>query len=129
AAAQIMYYGGDIAELLLAGALVATWRPMTRRTPVAVALEEHVGGLGLERDAAEFDDLGLQPALVVGGDEPGDPFGGGGERDPVPGLAGPDAQADGQHRLAGAGRAEEDRVLLGSDEVQGAQVGEGLPVE
>lgn len=28
--AQIMYYGGDIAELLLAAALVATWRP-TRR--------------------------------------------------------------------------------------------------
>ncbi|MER5550479.1 cytochrome c oxidase assembly protein [Streptomyces sp. NPDC002793] len=32
--AQIMYYGGDIAELLLAVALVATWRPQpaTRRT-------------------------------------------------------------------------------------------------
>jgi putative membrane protein len=26
-----MYYGGDLAELLLAGALVATWRP--ERTP------------------------------------------------------------------------------------------------
>jgi putative membrane protein len=25
--AEIMYYGGDIAELLLAAALVATWRP------------------------------------------------------------------------------------------------------
>ncbi|GHF54982.1 hypothetical protein GCM10010218_40410 [Streptomyces mashuensis] len=25
--AEIMYYGGDVAELLLAGALVATWRP------------------------------------------------------------------------------------------------------
>ncbi|MEU8795913.1 hypothetical protein [Streptomyces sp. NPDC048643] len=25
--AEIMYYGGDIAELFLAGALVATWRP------------------------------------------------------------------------------------------------------
>jgi putative membrane protein len=33
--AQIMYYGGDIAELLLAAALVATWRPARsrRRTP------------------------------------------------------------------------------------------------
>ncbi|MFE7750715.1 cytochrome c oxidase assembly protein [Streptomyces sp. NPDC057428] len=33
--AQIMYYGGDIAELLLAVALVATWRrrPATRRAP------------------------------------------------------------------------------------------------
>ncbi|MFF0001205.1 cytochrome c oxidase assembly protein [Streptomyces avermitilis] len=30
--AEIMYYGGDIAELLLAAALVATWRP-TRRPP------------------------------------------------------------------------------------------------
>ncbi|MEU0302976.1 cytochrome c oxidase assembly protein [Streptomyces sp. NPDC006175] len=28
--AEIMYYGGDIAELLLAGALVATWRPSRR---------------------------------------------------------------------------------------------------
>lgn len=30
-AAQLMYYGGDIAELLLAAALVATWRPDHRR--------------------------------------------------------------------------------------------------
>lgn len=29
-AAEIMYYGGDIAELLLAAALVATWRPAHR---------------------------------------------------------------------------------------------------
>lgn len=29
--AQLMYYGGDIAELLLAGALVAGWRPRRRR--------------------------------------------------------------------------------------------------
>jgi putative membrane protein len=28
--AAIMYYGGDIAELLLAAALVATWRPTGR---------------------------------------------------------------------------------------------------
>lgn len=28
--AEIMYYGGDIAELLLAGALVASWRPERR---------------------------------------------------------------------------------------------------
>ncbi|MGQ5634036.1 MULTISPECIES: cytochrome c oxidase assembly protein [unclassified Streptomyces] len=32
AGAEIMYYGGDIAELLLAAALVATWRPAPRRT-------------------------------------------------------------------------------------------------
>ncbi|MFJ4283374.1 cytochrome c oxidase assembly protein [Streptomyces massasporeus] len=30
--AEIMYYGGDLAELLLAAALVATWRPVPRRT-------------------------------------------------------------------------------------------------
>lgn len=30
---EIMYYGGDIAELLLAGALFATWHPSPRRTP------------------------------------------------------------------------------------------------
>ncbi|MFF3915904.1 cytochrome c oxidase assembly protein [Streptomyces sp. NPDC001852] len=33
--AEIMYYGGDIAELLLAGALVATWRPERRTTPAS----------------------------------------------------------------------------------------------
>ena len=31
--AEIMYYGGDIAELLLAAALVATWRPARRTVP------------------------------------------------------------------------------------------------
>ena len=31
--AEIMYYGGDIAELLLAAALVTTWRPTRRVTP------------------------------------------------------------------------------------------------
>jgi putative membrane protein len=31
--AEIMYYGGDLAELLLAAALVATWRPEPRRAP------------------------------------------------------------------------------------------------
>ncbi|NEB90973.1 cytochrome c oxidase assembly protein [Streptomyces bauhiniae] len=33
--AEIMYYGGDIVELLLAGALVATWRPERRITATA----------------------------------------------------------------------------------------------
>jgi hypothetical protein len=55
-------------------------------------LEEQVGGLGLERDVADLvddqqrvaaqpDELGLQPPGVVGVGEPGDPLGGGGERD------------------------------------------------
>lgn len=40
--AQIMYYGGDIAELLLAAALVATWRPQpgSRRAPRPTGLPE-----------------------------------------------------------------------------------------
>jgi putative membrane protein len=33
--AEIMYYGGDIAELLLAAALVATWRPVRPVRPTA----------------------------------------------------------------------------------------------
>jgi putative membrane protein len=31
-----MYYGGDVAELLLAAALVATWRPERRTATTAV---------------------------------------------------------------------------------------------
>jgi hypothetical protein len=68
-------------------------------------LEEQVGGLGFERDVAdlvddeqrdpaELDELFLQSAGVVGFGQAGDPFGGGGEGDPVSGLAGPDAQPD-----------------------------------
>jgi putative membrane protein len=38
--AEIMYYGGDIAELLLAAALVATWRP-TRHPPEPSTVECH----------------------------------------------------------------------------------------
>ncbi len=37
--AEIMYYGGDIAELLLAVALVATWRPAPRPRPRTIATE------------------------------------------------------------------------------------------
>ena len=49
--------------------------------------------------------------------------------DPVPGLAGADRQPDGQVGLAGAGRAEEHHVVLGGDEVQGAQVRDDLAFE
>ena len=45
------------------------------------------------------------------------------------GLAGPDRQPDGQVGLAGAGWAEEDHVLLGGDEVQGAEVGDQVAVQ
>jgi hypothetical protein len=44
---------------------------------------------------------------VVGVGEAGDHSAGGGEQDPVPGLAGADRQAGGQVGLAGAGWAEE----------------------
>ncbi|MFG2359262.1 cytochrome c oxidase assembly protein [Streptomyces sp. NPDC048521] len=40
--AEIMYYGGDIAELLLAAALVATWRP-ERRARTAVPASASCG--------------------------------------------------------------------------------------
>lgn len=79
-------------------------------------LEEQVGGFVLERDvadlvdhqkrvAAELGQLGLQAACVVGLGQAGDPVGGGGERDPVPGLTRSDRQPDSQVSLAGAGRA------------------------
>ena len=70
-----------------------------------------------------------EAAGVVRHGEAGDPFGGGGERDPVSCLAGPDAQPDGQVGLAGAGRAEEHHVVPPGDEVQGAQVGDGVAFE
>ncbi|MFE7896707.1 cytochrome c oxidase assembly protein [Streptomyces sp. NPDC057424] len=40
AGAEIMYYGGDIAELLLAAALVATWHPERRRQSPRSAFAE-----------------------------------------------------------------------------------------
>ena len=43
-AATLMYYGGDLAELLLAIALVATWRP--RREPGTTRTASHVPGAG-----------------------------------------------------------------------------------
>lgn len=45
--AEIMYYGGDLAELLLAAALVATWRPEPR----------HATGRGAWRGAVPARDV------------------------------------------------------------------------
>ncbi len=45
------------------------------------------------------------------------------------GLAGSDRQAGGQVGLAGAGRAEQQHVVLGGDKVQGAQVGDEVALE
>jgi len=64
---------------------------------------------------------------VVGAGEAVDPLGGGGEQDPVPGLARADRDPGREVRLAGAGRAEEHDVVLRCDEVQGAQVSDDLP--
>ena len=50
--AEIMYYGGDIVELLLAGALVATWRPERRQ-------DSHAAGTSGSRRA----DTALSPSL------------------------------------------------------------------
>jgi hypothetical protein len=47
----------------------------------------------------------------------------------VAGLAGADGQSDGQVGLTGAGRAEEDDVVAGGGEVQGAQVRDDLAFE
>ena len=45
------------------------------------------------------------------------------------GLAGAHGQADGEVGFAGAGWAEEDDVVAGGDEVQGAQMGDGVAFE
>src|SRR5947209_6708741 len=103
-------------------------------------LEEQVGGFGFEGDVADFvhhqqgvaaqaGQFGLQVSGVVGVGEAGDPVGGGGEQDPVPGLAGADRQAGGQVGLAGAGWPQEHHVLAGDYEVQGAQVGDDVAFE
>jgi hypothetical protein len=66
-------------------------------------LEEQVRGFRFEGDVAdliddqqrvtpEADQFRLQVAVVVGCGESVDPFAGGGEQDPVPGLAGPDRE-------------------------------------
>src|SRR4051794_31978065 len=44
------------------------------------------------------------------------------QRDAVAGQAGADAECDGQVRLAGAGRPEQDDVLLAGEEIQLAQM-------
>ena len=104
-------------------------------------LEEQVRGFGFEGDvadlvddeqrvAAEADELGLQPAGVVGASARRATHSDGGrEQDPVPGLAGADPQPDREVGLAGAGWSEEHDVVFGGDEVQGAQVGDEVAFE
>ncbi|MDH6224460.1 cytochrome c oxidase assembly protein [Streptomyces sp. MJP52] len=77
--AEIMYYGGDLAELLLAGALVATWRPERRtgrRRPAA--------GPAHGRSAAGKRTAGKQAAAEAARAEAGRVAGGpSGARPPV----------------------------------------------
>jgi len=66
--------------------------------------------------------------VLVGSFEPVDPLSGGGEQDPVPGLAGPHRQPDGQVGLAGAGRTKKHHILFADNEIEGAEVGDRHPV-
>jgi hypothetical protein len=65
----------------------------------------------------------------VGLGEAGDPLRGGGELHPVARLARADGKPDRQVGLAGPRRTEEHHVLAGGDEVQGAQVRDGVALE
>src|ERR1019366_6509827 len=96
-------------------------------------LEEQAGGLGLEGAvadlvddeqgvAAQAGDFLLDAAGAVGGGEAAGPGGGGGEQDAVPGLAGFNAQAGGEHGLARAGRPEQHDAGPGGDEVECRQM-------
>src|SRR5258708_4230162 len=133
--------GGDhvVAEYLAPPAerLIAGHDQAGPLIPGRYQLEEQVGGLGLERDVADLiddqdgiaaqpDQLGLQPSGVVGLGEPGDPSGGGGERDPVPGAAGAARGAGGGVRLACPGGAQDPRVVAGGDKARGARVRDAL---
>ena len=60
--------------------------------------------------------------MALGVGEQRDPFGGGAEGDAVAGQAGADPERDREVRLAGAGRAEQDDVLLAGEEVELAEV-------
>jgi hypothetical protein len=64
--------------------------------------------------------------LALGVGEQRDSFGGGAEGDAVSGQAGADPQRDRQMALAGPGRAEQDDVLAAGEEVELAEVQNGL---
>ncbi len=66
----------------------------------------------------EAVELLVEAALALGVGEQRDPFGGGLERDALAGEAGADAERDRDVGLAGAGRTEQDDVLLAVEEVE-----------
>src|SRR5204863_587111 len=91
------------------------------------------GRLGVEGDVADlvdheqgrpeqFAQLLVEAALPLGVAEAGDPFGRGGEGDALTGEAGTDPERDREVCLAGAGRAEQDDVVLGGEEVELAEM-------
>ena len=74
---------------------------------------ERFGGSGHHRCAStEPAQLVLEQVGLVGGAEPVDPLGGGGERDPVAGETGADAQRGRQAGLAGARRAVQQQATV-----------------
>ena len=60
--------------------------------------------------------------MALGVAEAGDPFGRGREGDALAGEAGADPERDREVRLAGPGRAEQDDVVSGGEEVELAEV-------
>jgi hypothetical protein len=101
-------------------------------------LEEQGCGVGVEGDVADFIDdeqrdaseafeLVAEAAGVLGVGESGDPFGRGGERDPVAASRGLDASCDRQVGLAGAWGAQEDHVVGFSQEVELVEMRDLLP--
>ena len=99
--------------------------------------EHEVGGVRVEGDVADLVDdqqrdplqaieLCVEAALALGVGEQRDPFGGGLERDAVAGETGADSQGDAQVGLAGAGRPEQDDVLLAGEEVELAEMQDGV---
>jgi hypothetical protein len=102
--------------------------------------EHQVGGLGIERDIADLVDheqrderqapqLCVERIVALGLGEPGDPLGGGRERDAVAGQAGANRDGDREMALAGAGRAQQDDVVLGVQEVELAEVLDDLAAD
>ena len=75
-----------------------------------------------QRDALEPVELVVEAALALGVGEQRDPFGRGAERDALAGEAGADPERDREVGLAGAGRAEQDDVLVAGEEVELAEV-------
>jgi hypothetical protein len=74
-------------------------------------------------------ELLVEAALALGVGEQRDPFGRGAERDPVAGQASPDAERDREVCLAGAGRAEQDDVLLAGEEVELTEMQDRVALE